>query len=237
MKTDEAGLDAMAVVTAVFLAAAGACGATLGLAFAVLFWQDLYAAETWACALGFCLLFQWRAGAALPVPRETGDAGMMRPETVTVLAVLGSGGHTTEMFYDLATLGGGAAANVALHYAIADTDKGSRAKAEEFERSKAGTRAGLAESRVHLLPRAREVGQSYFTSVFTTLRSTVTAVLVVFSVCPDLIVCNGPGTCVPIAAAAYALRFFGLKVCDVHVVCSTFCAHSHSHTACVSCVL
>eukprot|EP01061_Rhynchopus_euleeides_P007405 TRINITY_DN16457_c0_g2_i1.p2 TRINITY_DN16457_c0_g2~~TRINITY_DN16457_c0_g2_i1.p2 ORF type:complete len:254 (+),score=97.21 TRINITY_DN16457_c0_g2_i1:451-1212(+) len=35
---------------------------------------------------------------------------------------------------------------------------------------------------------------------------------------PDIVVCNGPGTCVPIAAAAYASRFFGIK--RIHVIYS-----------------
>ena len=51
------------------------------------------------------------------------------------------------------------------------------------------------------LPRAREVGQSYLTSVFTTLRALWAAVALAFSQRPDLLLVNGPGTCLPVVIA------------------------------------
>jgi beta-1,4-N-acetylglucosaminyltransferase len=60
------------------------------------------------------------------------------------------------------------------------------------------------------IPRSREVGQSYVTAVFTTLRAQLASAALVFSHAPDVILCNGPGTCLPLAVAGLALRFFGV---------------------------
>ena len=51
------------------------------------------------------------------------------------------------------------------------------------------------------LPRAREVGQSYLSSIFTTLRAMWAAVALAFSQRPDLLLVNGPGTCLPVVIA------------------------------------
>jgi len=55
--------------------------------------------------------------------------------------------------------------------------------------------------------RSREVGQSYFSSIFTTLLSFVDAFRVVWNEKPDLIITNGPGTCIPICFSAFLIRF------------------------------
>lgn len=93
--------------------------------------------------------------------------------------------------------------------------------------------------------RAREVGQSYLTSVFTTLRSLADALLVVFRIQPDLLLANGPGAqphaaqkslffagaasprpaagiCVPLAAAAVLWRAVSGRPCKV-VFVESFC--------------
>lgn len=55
--------------------------------------------------------------------------------------------------------------------------------------------------------RSREVGQSYFSSIFTTLAAFVDAFRVVWTEKPDLIITNGPGTCIPICFSAFLIRF------------------------------
>ena len=51
-------------------------------------------------------------------------------------------------------------------YIFAVSDRTSVAKIERFEREEV---QGAGEYEHHFVPRAREVGQSYFTSIFTTL--------------------------------------------------------------------
>jgi len=128
------------------------------------------------------------------------------------LVVLGSGGHTAEMFYDLATLG--AYRNrIHLMYLVADTDRGSQAKAEAFE-----AQHGRGPAQVKTVPRAREVGQSYWSSIFTTLRALWYTLCAVLSDPPDVVMANGPGTCVPVVFAAYVTRALCLR--DVKVMYS-----------------
>jgi beta-1,4-N-acetylglucosaminyltransferase len=61
-------------------------------------------------------------------------------------------------------------------------------------------------STVLTIPRSREVGQSYLTSVWTTLVALAAAFQMVWGARPDLLLVNGPGTCLPIVAAAVVCR-------------------------------
>lgn len=128
------------------------------------------------------------------------------------LVVLGSGGHTAEMFYDLATLGLNKQ-HIQLKYLVAETDRSSQAKAEAFEAQHSGGPAQVVR-----VPRAREVGQSYVSSVFTTLVAAWHSLVTVLMDPPDVVIANGPGTCVPVVFAAYVAR--ALCVRDVQVIYS-----------------
>ena len=54
-----------------------------------------------------------------------------------------------------------------------------------------------------------------FCSVFTTFVAAVHAFRIVFAHQPDLVMCNGPGTCVPIAYAAWLMRTLRIKSCAI----------------------
>lgn len=68
-------------------------------------------------------------------------------------------------------------------FIVADTDKDSAQKAEEFIKKQADAPAHTFTR----IPRTREVGQSYLTSIFTTLRSLFFCIKVMFSTRPDLV--------------------------------------------------
>ncbi|KAL7533451.1 hypothetical protein ACHAXR_005240 [Thalassiosira sp. AJA248-18] len=76
---------------------------------------------------------------------------------------------------------------------------------------------------VHRLPRAREVHQSYLSSIFTTLHSFIQTLLLLWKVRPELILANGPGTCVPVIYSAFLFRvlwpLLGCKVIFVESLC------------------
>jgi beta-1,4-N-acetylglucosaminyltransferase len=61
-------------------------------------------------------------------------------------------------------------------------------------------------AQVYFLPRAREVHQSYISSIFTTIYSAYETIQLLWKIQPNLIVTNGPGTCVPIIYCAFILR-------------------------------
>uniref|UniRef100_A0A0A9AY83 UDP-N-acetylglucosamine transferase subunit ALG14 n=1 Tax=Arundo donax TaxID=35708 RepID=A0A0A9AY83_ARUDO len=58
--------------------------------------------------------------------------------------------------------------------------------------------------------RSREVGQSYITSIATTLLATLHAMWLVIRIRPQVIFCNGPGTCFPLCISAFVLKVLGL---------------------------
>jgi beta-1,4-N-acetylglucosaminyltransferase len=102
-------------------------------------------------------------------------------------------------------------------YVIADTDTTSASKVRAHE-SKLRERFAAdgtvddidsVRSTEHVVlktPRSREVGQRFLTSVCTTLRAVKRAAWITVTQKPDLVLTNGPGTCVPLCFAAFCLR-------------------------------
>ena len=93
---------------------------------------------------------------------------------------------------------------------MAKTDGLSENKAISLEEHVGGiSRGGLDREgpvfRVERIDRAREVGQSYLTSVATTVRSFMTTATLVLRCRPGMVVVNGPGTCLPIVVWARVL--------------------------------
>ena len=148
------------------------------------------------------------------------------------LVVLGSGGHTTEMLSMLKSMPKDVVAGSV--FIIASTDAMSKTKVDQE----------FPGSTVLFTPRAREVRQSWITrygrapihgrifanlfqptyallirppscSVFTTFVAVLYALKTVFSERPDLVLCNGPGTCVPVAYAAWLMRILRVKSCSI----------------------
>ena len=124
--------------------------------------------------------------------------------------VLGSGGHTAEM---MKLLSGLTLSNYSPRtYIVAGTDRMSTEKVKTFESSVENSDS----IDIKVIPRAREVKQSYFTSMFTTLHSMMSSMWLVVWNRPDLVLCNGPGTCIPICFWAFICKFLFIK--DVKIV-------------------
>ncbi|UJR21984.1 hypothetical protein I4U23_025052 [Adineta vaga] len=140
---------------------------------------------------------------------------MNQKKSISTLIVLGSGGHTTEMFRLLS----GTDLNVykPRHYTIASTDKMSAKKMNEFEQNT------LEDMNVSFINRSRHVGQSYISSIFTTLWAFFTVIPLVYRIRPKLILVNGPGTCIPIVIASLLLSFLFIihrpKIVFVESIC------------------
>ncbi|KAH3762982.1 UDP-N-acetylglucosamine transferase subunit ALG14 [Pelomyxa schiedti] len=122
-----------------------------------------------------------------------------RNSPVSTMIVLGSGGHTMEMLQEIAAID--KVKFAPRHYVIATGDVISTTKANKFEGEDGG-------SVIHHIPRSRRVGQSYFTSIFTTIYSFLFSFYLVMRIRPNLVLCNGPGTCLPIVISAWILRVF-----------------------------
>ena len=155
-----------------------------------------------------------------------------------LLSVAGSGGHTAELLQLLTaatiTPSSKTLSNVTFsprHYIVAATDTMSQSKIELFERSmsdrtlfhnaRARDAVGSHTPRSHSavithIPRAREVGQSYLSSILSTFYSQLYCVPYVILARPDVLLVNGPGTCIPVCCMVFLLRLLG--VCQGRIV-------------------
>ena len=124
----------------------------------------------------------------------------------SLCTVMGSGGHTTEMIKLVREL------NLNIYkprtYFVAQTDKFSEAKIIEFERDS-------SEYFIVKIPRSREVGQSYITSIVSTIRAFLFCVKPIWEFQPQLLIVNGPGTCLPIAMITWFLSISKISPCKI----------------------
>lgn len=121
----------------------------------------------------------------------------IRKEPARTLIVLGSGGHTTEILRIVDHLN---KENYTPRiYVKAETDVISSNKVKTAE-------ADSKDYKIIQISRSREVRQSYFTSIWTTLRAIVDSFPLVWREKPDLLLCNGPGTCIPLCLVAFFLN-------------------------------
>ncbi|KAI2500651.1 Oligosaccharide biosynthesis protein Alg14 like [Fragilaria crotonensis] len=144
--------------------------------------------------------------------RDTKERPVRTKLPLKTLVVLGSGGHTTEMLQMIQQLN--PQTYDPLVYIVATTDDTSERRINAF--------GGRLPSETYFIPRSREVGQSYVTSIASTLYAMIFSLWIVFKTRPALLLCNGPGTCIPVAAATLLARVFGL--CEGNVVfVESFC--------------
>ena len=124
--------------------------------------------------------------------------------------MLGSGGHTTEMIKMLRSLD--REVYKPRLYFIAETDHFSEQKIRELESEDDDS------YQVVRIPRSREVGQSYVSSVVTTLVSSLHCLLPLLEHQPQLVLVNGPGTCLPSALISWSLSVLRLSRCRIMFV-------------------
>lgn len=123
----------------------------------------------------------------------------------TLLVVLGSGGHTGEMLRLLRA--------VQLNkyhrrvWVYGEGDEISAKKAAQYELAQ-GNKTGFE---IVSTPRAREVGQSWSSTVFTSMRTLLSCFSIVARNRPHAIVVNGPGTCVMVCVASTLLKIVMLS--------------------------
>nr|CAH0099192.1 unnamed protein product [Daphnia galeata] len=129
-----------------------------------------------------------------------------RQKPVKILIVMGSGGHTGEMLRLLYTLD-------FRHfsprlYLVARTDDMSAQRVQQLESSHVSTADSF---QTVAISRSREVHQSWISTILSFVQSTLDSLRILLSYQPDLILCNGPGTCVPPCLVALLLRVLWIK--------------------------
>ncbi|XP_011645223.1 UDP-N-acetylglucosamine transferase subunit ALG14 homolog [Pogonomyrmex barbatus] len=129
------------------------------------------------------------------------------------MIILGSGGHTAEMLRIVKHM------NIKNYtpriYVHAQTDKLSAEKVKNLEDSN-------KDYKIVEIYRSREVQQSYFTSIWTTMFATLNCFPIIWKENPELILCNGPGTCVPLCIIAFLFKVLFITE-NVIVFIESFC--------------
>lgn len=69
---------------------------------------------------------------------------------------------------------------------------------------------GVSVQFMQIYRRSREVGQSYLTSVGTTLLAMSHALWLMIRIRPQVVLSNGPGTCVPLYIIAFLFKVAGI---------------------------
>lgn len=154
--------------------------------------------------------------------------------TVHVMIIAGSGGHTTEV---LRLVSGLSDRYYPRTYVVAETDTSSETRIRSFEASSSSSSSSASAGgaveppasnnsrgsyKVVKIPRSREVRQSWMTTVFTTLFSIFYSIPLLLNHNPDLVICNGPGTCIPICLMVRFVRMFRIletKILFVESIC------------------
>lgn len=135
----------------------------------------------------------------------TSDCKLVSQETtLKTIFCIGSGGHTTELLRLVKKLS--TQKYQPRLYIIADNDVSSEVKILNSESTK------FSISRI---PRSRNVKQSYLSSVISTLYAILRTIPVVYRFKPNVIFCNGPGSCVPICIVAFLLRCILILDCRI----------------------
>lgn len=143
-----------------------------------------------------CRFVRLNRGPPAPAQRG-GDAPL------NVCVVLGSGGHTSEMMRAIKTLSPDPWRATRPFYVVSATDTHSAAQAAEFEKNYFQRQCPF-----YTVPRAREVGQSYFLSIFSTLWAFWSSLRLIILEKPEVMLVNGPGVCVPVVTAALLVALF-----------------------------
>lgn len=108
------------------------------------------------------------------------------------------------------------------YYVIAKTDANSILKLVDVEVEKEPEKE-KHNFEIIAIPRSREVKQSYLTAIFSTIYATLSCIPHLLRIQPDLILTNGPGTCVPICLVAFWLKIFFINNSCKIVFIESFC--------------
>ncbi|SGZ58858.1 CIC11C00000002840 [Sungouiella intermedia] len=127
----------------------------------------------------------------------------------SIMVLLGSGGHTGEMMRILSPID---LSSCTRTWVVSSGDTTSLLKAKAYEVNLKGGKAQFIE-----LKRARKVGEPLSLSVKSTIMSFISTVQQVWKLAkPDVLLVNGPGTCIPLAYVLFIMKLLGL--CNTRII-------------------
>jgi len=126
--------------------------------------------------------------------------GLMFRHKYKFLVVLGSGGHTSEMLIMIKQFRE-KLERIEFHFVVADSDTTSVARI-------APVLGDDVPYTVIRTPRLRHVGESFFKAAVRLPKILLLNLLIVTRVDPDIVLVNGPGTCIPTIVGACLVQIF-----------------------------
>ena len=129
--------------------------------------------------------------------------GLMFRHKYKFLVVLGSGGHTSEMLIMLKQFKE-KFERIEFHFLVAESDTTSVARIAP----------ALGESTPYSVtktPRLRHVGESLMSAILKLPKILVANILILSRIDPDVLIVNGPGTCIPTVFGACVVQIFSLS--------------------------
>lgn len=126
--------------------------------------------------------------------------GLLFRHTYKFLVVLGSGGHTSEMLIMLKQFRD-RMERIELHFIVADSDTTSVARI-------AAVLGDDVPYKVIRIPRLRHVGESFIKAVIRLPKIILLNLIIVMRADPDVVLVNGPGTCIPTVVSACLIQIF-----------------------------
>ncbi|SGZ57852.1 CIC11C00000005553 [Sungouiella intermedia] len=137
------------------------------------------------------------------------DAKLNEVKGSSIMVLLGSGGHTGEMMRILSPID---LSSCSRTWVVSSGDTTSLLKAKAYEVNIKGEKAQFIE-----LKRARKVGEPLSLSVKSTIMSFISTVQQVWKLAkPDVLLVNGPGTCIPLAYVLFIMKLLGL--CNTRII-------------------
>ena len=140
--------------------------------------------------------------------------GQRQIENKILMAIMGSGGHTHEMLTLINTIIDDSESKIKRNklpieeivFIVSNGDKLSEQKLKESfpQLNKEELNRNL-KCRIMNVSRSRQVHQSYLSSIFTTLQSLIQSLRIMIKIHPRLLLCNGPGVCIPLIVATRLL--------------------------------
>lgn len=177
------------------------------------------------------VIITMRVRVCLPSERRNKLLRANAKAPVSLLLFFGSGGHTTEMLSIVKNL---SIANYSpVHLVLGHSDKTSQGKILDSQNnllllkedySTSSNMPGNKHSVYwHTIHRSREVKQSIITTFFSTIVSLLQSILLIFRLRPQVLLCNGPGSCVCLCYALFVLRIFGINSHSQIIFVESFC--------------
>ncbi|CAO3637626.1 unnamed protein product [Cunninghamella echinulata] len=94
-------------------------------------------------------------------------------------------------------------------YVYANNDQLSKSKFQQLEQIYFTN--SFSKTQYYGIPRARNIKQSLLTTPWSFWLALKASIKVLYMTMPDTVICNGPGSCLPLCILSFLMKFLGFK--------------------------